>query len=219
MGKFRRGGFIFVAWKSDRPPRHVHVYRDGKLVLKWDLDNSKPMKGRATPRVLKFIAELEAEGSVMKIRSVKHNNRKKVFEIRISAKAFVFPYAKADPKPTPDNPVKRVFVDEELGGDGFTYELETGLTGTVHGEQVLEYNQDPNYMRDLLLYKLTLEARKRIDKSPLSKREIIRRLGTSAAQLYRLLDQTNYRKSVDQLLSLLQVLECDVDLVVREKTA
>ena len=29
---------------------------------------------------------------------------------------------------------------------------------------------------DLLLYKLTLEARKRLDKSPLSKREIIRRL-------------------------------------------
>ncbi|MCH7913993.1 MAG: XRE family transcriptional regulator, partial [Deltaproteobacteria bacterium] len=86
-------------------------------------------------------------------------------------------------------------------------------------EQVLEYNQDPNHLRDLLLYRLTLEAQKRIDQSPLSKREIVRRLGTSAAQLYRLLDQTNYRKSVDQLVSLLQVLECDVDLVVREKTA
>lgn len=55
--------------------------------------------------------------------------------------------------------------------------------------------------------------------SPLSKREIVRRLGTSAAQLYRLLDQTNYRKSLDQLLALLQVLNCDVDVVVRAKTA
>ena len=64
-----------------------------------------------------------------------------------------------------------------------------------------------------------LEAQKRVAKSPLSKREIVRRLGTSAAQLYRLLDQTNYRKSVDQLLALLQVLNCDVDLVVRTKTA
>jgi len=63
---------------------------------------------------------------------------------------------------------------------------------------------------------LTLEAQERIAESPLSKREIIRRLGTSAAQLYRLLDQTNYRESVDQLLSLLQVLNCDVDLVVRK---
>ena len=64
-----------------------------------------------------------------------------------------------------------------------------------------------------------LEAQRRIAKSPLSEREIIRRLGTSAAQLYRLLDQTNYRKSVDQLVSLLQILDCEVDLLVRAKSA
>ena len=52
-----------------------------------------------------------------------------------------------------------------------------------------------------------------------SRRELIRRLGTSATQFYRLLDQTNYRKSVDQLVSLLQILDCDVQLVVRPKTA
>ena len=84
---------------------------------------------------------------------------------------------------------------------------------------MLEYNQDPDHLRDLLLYKLTLEAQKRVAKSPLSRREIIRRLGTSATQFYRLLDQTNYRKSVDQLLILLHVLDCDVDLVVRTKSA
>ena len=44
-------------------------------------------------------------------------------------------------------------------------------------------------------------------------------LGTSATQLYRLLDQTNYEKSVDQLISLLQILDCDVELVVRAKSA
>jgi hypothetical protein len=62
MGKLRRGGYIFVSWKSDHPPRHVHVYRDGKLVVKWDLDNKQPMKGRASRRLLESIAELEAEG-------------------------------------------------------------------------------------------------------------------------------------------------------------
>jgi hypothetical protein len=155
----------------------------------------------------------------MKIRSVKYNNRKKIFDVRVSSKALVFPYSKADPAPTADNPVNQVFVDEELAGEGFTYELKSARRGTVHVEQVLEYNQDPNYMRDLLLYKLTLEAKKRLSASPLSKREIVRRLGTSAAQLYRLLDQTNYRKSIDQLLTLLRVLECDVDLVIRKKTA
>jgi len=64
-----------------------------------------------------------------------------------------------------------------------------------------------------------MEAPKRVARSPLSKREMIRRLGTSATQLYRLLDQTNYRKSVDQLLLLLRVLDCEVDLVVRVKSA
>ncbi len=155
----------------------------------------------------------------MKIRSVKHNNRKKVFEIRAGARTLVFPFAKSDPQPTSEDPVHRVFVDEELGREGFTYVLHSRREGTVHIEQVLEYNEDPTYLRDRLLYRLTIEARKRIDKSPLARREIIRRLGTSPAQLYRLLDQTNYRKSVDQLVSLLQVLDCDVDFVVRAKTA
>jgi len=155
----------------------------------------------------------------MKIRSVAHNNRKKAFEVRTSTRSFVYPYARVAPQPTVDAPITRVFVDKELSREGFTYVLASGEEGTVHVEQVLEYNQDPGYLRDLLLYKLTIEAQKRVDTSALSKREIMRRLGTSAAQFYRLLDQTNYRKSVDQLLSLLHVLDCDVDLVVRDRSA
>ena len=155
----------------------------------------------------------------MKLRSVKHNNRKRTFEVRTSSKTLVFPFSKADPTPTLEDPVTELFVDDEIGREGFSYVLRSGRTGTVHGEQVLEYNQDPNYRRNLLLYKLTIEAQKRVAASPLSKREIMRRLGTSASQLYRLLDQTNYRKSIDQVLALLQVLNCEIDLVVRGKTA
>lgn len=62
MGKLRRGGYIFIWWKGDHPPRHVHVYRDGKLVVKWDLDNRKAMKGYAPKRVLNLIEKLESEG-------------------------------------------------------------------------------------------------------------------------------------------------------------
>ena len=62
MGKVRRGGYAFVTWKADHPPRHVHVYCEGKLVVKWDLDNQKPMKGRATRKVLDLIIQLESEG-------------------------------------------------------------------------------------------------------------------------------------------------------------
>jgi predicted XRE-type DNA-binding protein len=155
----------------------------------------------------------------MKIQSVTHNNRKKAFQVKASKKLFQLPYSKVDPQPGAADPIARVFVDKELGGEGFTYVLESGKEGTVHGEQVLEYNQDPRYLRDALLYKLTIEAQKRVEASALSKREIIRRLGTSATQFYRLLDQTNSRKSVDQLLSLLHVLDCDIELRVRTKAA
>jgi len=155
----------------------------------------------------------------MKIRSVNFNNRKKAFEVATYSKRIPFPYAKAEPTPTPDDPVIEVVVDKELAREGFVFTLKSGREGTVHVEQVLEYNKDPTYLRDLLLYKLTLEAQQRVEASGLSKREIIRRLGTSATQFYRLLDQTNYRKSVDQVLNLLHVLDCEVDLVVRAKSA
>ena len=155
----------------------------------------------------------------MKIRSVKLNNRRKVFEVRTYSRTLFFPYVNAEPKPTATDAVVGVTVDKEHAREGFGYVLGSGREGTVHVEQVLDYNKDPRYLRDLLLYKLTIEAQKRMEASALSKREVIRRLGTSASQLYRLLDQTNYRKSVDQVLNLLHVLDCDVDLVVRAKSA
>ena len=64
MGKIKRGGFVFVTWKGDHSPYHVHVYRDGKLVLKWNLEEEEPMKGRASRRVLRVMAELRGEGQL-----------------------------------------------------------------------------------------------------------------------------------------------------------
>lgn len=61
MGKTRRGGFVFVTWKGDHSPYHVHVYRDGTLVLKWDLENDVAMSGKPTRRILKLIGELREE--------------------------------------------------------------------------------------------------------------------------------------------------------------
>jgi protein-tyrosine phosphatase len=62
MGKIRRGGYVFLTWIGDHSPYHVHVYRDGRLVLKWDLENDVPMKGEATRRILDLIDELRNEG-------------------------------------------------------------------------------------------------------------------------------------------------------------
>lgn len=64
MGKIRRGGFVFVTWKGDHSPYHVHVYRDGTLVVKWDLENDLAMKGEATARILRLIGELREEGKL-----------------------------------------------------------------------------------------------------------------------------------------------------------
>lgn len=155
----------------------------------------------------------------MKIHRVTANNRRKAFEVRTASRVHSFPYAKADPRPSANDRIVEVSVDSELGREGFVFVLESGKKGVVHIEQVLEYNQDPSYLRDALLYRLTIEAQRRVEASALSKREIIRRLGTSATQFYRLVDSTNYRKSVDQLLTLLRVLDCDVELVVRTKSA
>jgi predicted XRE-type DNA-binding protein len=153
----------------------------------------------------------------LKIRQVTHNNRRKAFEVTTQRGSYVYPYARLAVKPTSHNVIKDVYVDRELGNEAFTYVLEAGEEGTVHIDHVLDYNQDPTYLRDMLLYRLTLEAQKRVEKSALSKREIIRRLGTSASQFYRLLDQTNTTKSIGQLLGLLDVLGCDVDVRVKDR--
>jgi len=62
MPKIRRGGCVFLSWKGDQDPRHVHVYRDGRLVVKWDLDRGMVMKGSESRRVRALIAVLRAEG-------------------------------------------------------------------------------------------------------------------------------------------------------------
>ena len=64
MGKIRRGGFIFITWIGDHSPYHVHVYKDGQLVVKWDLENNVVMKGEATRKILRLIDELRDEGKL-----------------------------------------------------------------------------------------------------------------------------------------------------------
>lgn len=153
----------------------------------------------------------------MKILNVKANNRRKAFEVETKKWVYFLPYAKLEYAPNIEDRIVDVYVDQELGSEGFTYCLASGVEDTIHIDQVLEYNQDPDYLRETLLYKLTIEAQKRLGKTPLSKREIIRRLNTSATQFYRLVDQTNTRKSMGQLLSLLQILDCDVKVVVTDR--
>jgi hypothetical protein len=62
VSKVRRGGFVFVTWKGDHEPRHVHVYRDGRLIVRWNLDTWRPMKGAASARIRSILEQLRLEG-------------------------------------------------------------------------------------------------------------------------------------------------------------
>ena len=151
----------------------------------------------------------------MKVVKVLINTRRKEFSITTrSGAAYTFPYAEADPRPASGNRIEEVFVDKELGNEAITYVLNSGDEGSIHIQQILEYNEDPKYMAELLTYKLTLEAQHGIENSGLSRRQIAKRLKTSVPQLYRLIDPANTSKSINQLVALLHVLNCKVDLVV-----
>jgi len=148
----------------------------------------------------------------MKIRSLKTNNHKKTFELRTWKDRYEYPYAMLDTQPTKDDKIVKAYVDPELGNEAITYELASGTEDTIHIDRILEYNRDPSYMRDLLLYKLTLEAKRLVESSPVGIRELGRRLGTSPTQIYRLLDEENTRKSLDRIFELLSVLQCRIDI-------
>jgi hypothetical protein len=62
MGKIRRGNYVFLTWIGDHGPKHVHVYRDGEFVVKFDLERWAPMKGRTTRRLERTLHELRDEG-------------------------------------------------------------------------------------------------------------------------------------------------------------
>jgi hypothetical protein len=62
VSKIKRGGFLFISWIGDHDPKHVHVFRDDRLICKWDLENRRVMEGEITRQILKYIDELEEEG-------------------------------------------------------------------------------------------------------------------------------------------------------------
>jgi len=148
----------------------------------------------------------------MKIRSLKINNHKKAFELRTYKNRYEYPYAMLETQPTDGDKIISAYIDPDLGNEAITYELASGTEDTIHIDRILEYNRDPSYMRDLLLYKLTIEAKKLVESSPVGIRELGRRLGTSPTQIYRLLDEENTRKSLDRVFELLSVLQCRIDI-------
>jgi hypothetical protein len=155
----------------------------------------------------------------VKVLDVSADHRRKAFVVRLSRRTYTMPFAICEPRPSRANRVQEVWIDPEIGREGFTYRLESGSEGTVHADHVRYYNRDPEYLADLASYELTVQALERLEERHWSVRELARRLHTSPTQVYRLLDTKNYRKSMRQMLSLLCLLDCEIRVHVRPKKA
>ena len=62
MGRWKRFGVIVVRYSTDHDPRHVHVFEDGKRLLKFDIENWRVMEGKLTTRARKALERLRQEG-------------------------------------------------------------------------------------------------------------------------------------------------------------
>ena len=142
----------------------------------------------------------------MKIRRVLAHEKKKAFIVQAGAKSYEVPFSACGVVPSKRDPLLSVSVDGELGGLGFSFTLQSGREGTMLLEQVLEMHHDPEIARKRALYDLTCIAQDTAHRSKISKRAIARRLGCTPTHLYRLLDQTFYGKTIDQMVKLLSVL-------------
>lgn len=58
MGRWKRGGYLFEWWIGDHPPKHVHVYKNGKEVAKVEVPNFRILKGNMNKSLKKIMGEL-----------------------------------------------------------------------------------------------------------------------------------------------------------------
>ncbi len=57
MGIIKRGNYQFFTWIGDHD-NHVHVERDNRLILKWDIEKREVIKGCLTRKIKKILNEL-----------------------------------------------------------------------------------------------------------------------------------------------------------------
>lgn len=147
----------------------------------------------------------------MKIKSFAVNNHKKCFEINLKGQELELPFSELQLKPSIHDKIAKIYIDPELGNQALTYVLQSGQEDTIHMDDFLAYNRDPDYMRMWTLHNLTCFAVNIVKKSGVRKRELIRRMKCSPTQLYRLLDTACYGKTVDQMIKLILCLGYELE--------
>jgi hypothetical protein len=66
MGRKRRGGYLFIWWIADHPPRHVHVHdAQGRFLGRVRLDTFQPLDRWNPPtEVIRLIVEMIENGEL-----------------------------------------------------------------------------------------------------------------------------------------------------------
>lgn len=146
---------------------------------------------------------------------VDHARRR--FVVRTRAWTYPFPFERLDPPLERGERVEEVHIDPEVGREGFTFRTSRGREDTVLADWVRDVNADPDYLSELLLHRLACRAKDELARSKLPRSEVQRRLGLGAAELRRLVDPAAAGKRLEDLVRLLFVLGCDVDLEVKRR--
>ncbi len=148
----------------------------------------------------------------MKIGSVRAVPQARYFEVETPRGHLRVPYSRVVPRPTGKDRVARVLVENQPGLEGFHFFLSKGRVGWVSIDSVLKEHLDPAHTADLLASQLAAEARKRLAKVPLFHADVCRQLAVSAEQLNSLVEPGKGHRSLRQLLFLVSVLGCQVEL-------
>jgi hypothetical protein len=148
-----------------------------------------------------------------KFRSVQFNNRKKVFHLIYTSGLEVdCPYSAISVKKN----VVEAGPDKEVGNHSFYFILEDGYTGYVPYDQPLHIINHPDYVKEEIMWRVTIQLRDVIASKNISKREIARRMNTSVTQINRLLDQTNYNKDLSRLIEMAAIIGYEFDWSLRK---
>lgn len=61
MSRIKRGGYIIERWMGDHPPKHVHVFMDGKEIAKVKIPSLGLLSGKMDRKLRKILMELIEE--------------------------------------------------------------------------------------------------------------------------------------------------------------
>ena len=64
MPTWKARGFVIRLYEHDHPPLHVHVFRDGRLVARFDLENQEFMTLRSPRQRPSILRALRSAGVI-----------------------------------------------------------------------------------------------------------------------------------------------------------